>query len=493
MTRANYIELNKTIKPMNKNTVKSIERNSARFIYVDKNKNAKCERCNNEFALETKHLSHATCPICKLKATVIHSFRRHNNESIHWEVVTNAINESMLVFRYYLVIRVDGQITESAERARYFLNAKEHKEFKMEFSKWDNDWTVSGRRFFREWGMGYTRNSLCCLDATVRGEFFREVQKLDALKYIDVKALWSNNYYPTSVGYIIRHADLYEKLQKIGFNDLIRASLNNYTPSLDIAYNKAKTEITKMLGINKNALALLKTRQTLNALKVLQNLDNLNEREFNAFCDYSLYEIEHIKTIAQTINVSAYKVANYATSQGISVNELSRYHDKLSSLNYNLKDKSYAMPKDFNKEVARLIEEEKKAKAEFEEKKNQLIKAIHDKLNSTEELKQYFKGAHGFMAYVPMSEQEFIDEGKAQHNCVGRGHYAESVAKNQTLVFFIRELHNPSAPFVTMEYCNGTIVQCMYDHNKRVDHNAKVYNFCSALANTLNECKILSA
>ena len=47
--------------------------------------------------------------------------------------------------------------------------------------------------------------------------------------------------------------------------------------------------------------------------------------------------------------------------------------------------------------------------------------------------------------------------------------------------------------FATMEYRNGKIIQCMLDRNERVKENTKVYDFCSALANRLNKCNVLSA
>ena len=145
------------------------------------------------------------------------------------------------------------------------------------------------------------------------------------------------------------------------------------------------------------------------------------------------------------------------------------------------------------KEMDRIIKEEERKNKEFAEIKDKLIKAVRDKLNSMPELKEFFNGAKGFMAYVPQCEKDFIEEGKAQHNCVGGGNYANQVAKNQTLIFFIREIDKPNAPFVTMEYRNGKIIPCMLDRNERVKENTKVYDFCSALANRLNKCNVLSA
>lgn len=493
MAKVNYIELNKAIKPMNKNTVKSIERNSARFIYVNKDGQAKCERCDNEFTVaKTKHRGQATCPTCKRTYEVIHNWRKTGNETIHWECSATTLTDTTIVLRYYLVTRVDGRIVESGEKARLFINTDKKETFKMECSAWhNNEWKKGGFNFFREFVMGYGERKLCCLYARVRESVFTEVRKLDAFKYFDITSVW-DGYYAHSLCFFIPRASLYEKLQKLGMESLIKADINTYSGD-EIKFNSKEHELTKMLGISKTGLNLLKTCPTLKALRLLQANTNINEREFNAFKDFDLYTINRFENLANRIGTTSYKIGKYLTEQKASYYELSSYLDRLDRLNYNLKDKSYSMPKDLAKETQRVIEEQAKADKEFNEKKDALIKAVHDKLINTKELREFFEGAKGFMAYVPMSEEDFIAEGKAQHNCVGRGHYAESVAKNETLVFFIREIDKPNAPFVTMEYCNGVIVQCMLDHNERVKDDTKIYSFCSALADRLNKCNILSA
>lgn len=491
MAKINYLELNKTLKPINKNTIKSIELNSAKFIYVNRDRVAKCERCESEFILATeKHNSFTKCPKCHKTFKVIHTWRKSNNESIHWEVMATSVSDTTLVLRYYLVRRVDGKILDSNERARLFINSDKKETFKAEKTIWNKEWHKGSNSYFKEYFMGWQTNRFCCLGATVRESFFTEISKMPQFKYFDLKSIWENGLYASSVCYISTRLDLYEKLQKVGLDSLIKADLQSYD-GLD--YNKNETELAKMLGMNKNNLNLLKLEPTVNAYKILKKVPNINEQTFLAYKNFPVYQLDTIERLAKQIGVTPYKVATYLTKQGASAYEMNSYLNVLSRNKYDIKDKSYSMPKDMAKEHTRILDEEERTRKEFETKKNELIKAVHDKLTSMPELREFLNGDKGFLVSVPMSEEDFVNEGKAQHNCVGGRHYTEAVAKEETLVFFIRDCGNPNASFVTMEYCNGAIVQCMYDHNERVKEGAKVYDFCSALANRLNECNVLSA
>ena len=489
MAKINYIELNKALRPINKNTIKAIERNSAKYILVNSDRTAKCERCDSEFILaNAKHRSKCKCPNCNKEFEVIHTWRKKNLYSIHWEVSASVLSDSSVVMRYYLVTRNYGKIECSEEKARLFLNTD--KKESVKFENQNGEWKKSGRMYFREFFMCYQTNRFCCLYADFTHTFFKEIKKLNTIKYLDLKA-FSDYFCAGAIGYIITKSALFEKLQKIGLNCLIVEDLKSYDGG--IKFDNTKSELTKMLGINKNCLNLLIKYPSMNNLRILQKFPEITEREFMALKDFPIYQLSSIGDLSEKIGCTVSKVANYIKNQGASIYEYNRYIHKLECNGYNLKDKSYSMPKDMAKEMDRIIKEEERKNKEFAEIKDKLIKAVRDKLNSMPELKEFFNGAKGFMAYVPQCENDFIEEGKAQHNCVGGGAYANQVAKNQTLIFFIREIDKPNAPFVTMEYRNGKIIQCMLDRNERVKENTKVYDFCSALANRLNKCNVLSA
>ena len=81
---------------------------------------------------------------------------------------------------------------------------------------------------------------------------------------------------------------------------------------------------------------------------------------------------------------------------------------------------------------------------------------------------------------VPGSSHDIIDEGQQMHNCVGS--YITTVAKGQTVVFFIRKKDEPQTSFVTAEYRQGGLRQIYYKNNRPV-HDEKIRglaeSFCS--------------
>jgi hypothetical protein len=68
---------------------------------------------------------------------------------------------------------------------------------------------------------------------------------------------------------------------------------------------------------------------------------------------------------------------------------------------------------------------------------------------------------------MPHSVSDIVQEGQAQHNCVGS--YVDRVVKRHSLVFFIRKKDDPNKSLVTAEYRNGKITQLYYKNNQRVN------------------------
>lgn len=81
---------------------------------------------------------------------------------------------------------------------------------------------------------------------------------------------------------------------------------------------------------------------------------------------------------------------------------------------------------------------------------------------------------------IPGSSHDIIDEGQQMHNCVGS--YITTVARGDTVVFFIRKKEEPQTSFVTAEYRQGGLRQIYYKNNRPV-HDEKIRGlaerFCS--------------
>ena len=97
-------------------------------------------------------------------------------------------------------------------------------------------------------------------------------------------------------------------------------------------------------------------------------------------------------------------------------------------------------------------------------KKEQFQKALEDKKDwlSFED--------DSFIVVLPTCENDFIEEGNNQHNCVGRFGYYEKMLQGRSNVVFIRRKDEPNKSFITCEVDNtGNILQFLGKVNHYVD------------------------
>lgn len=98
-------------------------------------------------------------------------------------------------------------------------------------------------------------------------------------------------------------------------------------------------------------------------------------------------------------------------------------------------------------------------------KKEQFQKALGDKKDwlSFED--------DSFIVVLPTCENDFVEEGNNQHNCVGRFGYYEKMANGYSSVVFIRRKDEPNKSFITCEVDNkGNILQFLGKANHYVDN-----------------------
>lgn len=82
-----------------------------------------------------------------------------------------------------------------------------------------------------------------------------------------------------------------------------------------------------------------------------------------------------------------------------------------------------------------------------------------------------------FIVRVPMTSAEFIAEGEAQSNCVGRL-YLPKVVEHTRHIVFVRQKSDPDKSFITCEiYDDGSIGQYLLRYNNCVERGSDAYNF----------------
>ena len=483
------------MKPITKSQIKYLKQKSAKYIFVyDKQWNAQCTRCDAEFnAGKIKHLSEIKCPKCKATLQVQHTWRMsQRREIIEWLAVPKVIDPHTLVLRFVLAYQLGSNPMKIEECARMVINENNAKARYFTLNT-AGEWTEGKGVYFRLPGLSWNK-FLCYYADPYMKNFYKEVNKLDCFKYYPVENDYKETHMVTQLHYSIRAARLNEKLRKVGLDNLANEHFSYFQRNGDrcFNYNRRQTSLIKMLRLNSTTYDCLKNSnyQTFSEIIWLQkNRETINADNYKLVG--SSYEYVKVRELAERVHATFHKMHNYLTANSINKTEYSVYLDNLDKLKYDITDKYYSMPKNFreadDKCTQEYMEKFEKDKLKKMRKNDKLIKAISDGIRKMDNLQEFLNGSNGLLVYVPESSKDLTNEGKALHNCIGT--YVDRIANGKTLVFFVRQLNNPSAPFVAFEYHDGEVVQCRYDHNKSVDDD-NILQFVNKFADCLKEAKV---
>lgn len=358
-------DYNSDVKPLSEKRLDWCIKHTANYIYTDKKNGVGfCTKCEKKVILpKTKHMENIKCPNCHKNMKILHTHRRHWLEDRNnWIVFPEIIDEYRLRLRYVLVSRygVDPE-PQALECARMVIDLNSEKEYTFEL--WDKEWKYSTWNYFRETGMCYSYRTLCCLQAELYPYGLKQIEKLNAFKNIKLtKQMFEKLYVSSCIFFMEKRTDLYEKLSKVGLNALIHDDLNSYYTE-EIKYDNTQTSLTKMLGIDKLKLRLLKNYPTRKALAIMQEYP-VNEKNISHYSEleFDSYIISKIQQIATENTLKLGKVRKYILSlkneHGLydTLNTYINYLDKLKYLGYPL-DNNYCFPKDFNKDETRINNE----------------------------------------------------------------------------------------------------------------------------------------
>lgn len=80
-----------------------------------------------------------------------------------------------------------------------------------------------------------------------------------------------------------------------------------------------------------------------------------------------------------------------------------------------------------------------------------------------------------YIVIIAKNPFELIKEGNTLHHCVGRMNYDQKFVREETLIFFIRNVAEPDKPFVTVEYSlsQKKVLQCYGDNDLPPNDNVK--------------------
>ena len=246
--------------------------------------------------------------------------------------------------------------------------------------------------------------------------------------------------------YLVTKKSLLNKLKK---DKLFRKWITENVDDMRDSFYSVKA----ILSAYKNNISILKAQKTEQAVKNL--------------------ETQYIyKLIAKTVEENWMTFFDYLDDKGISANTYYDYAFACEYLGLDMTLPKNRYPKDFMRWHNIRIDEYHTAKAlkEVEERKKYMQKfaEVAEKYLPLQRNRN-----ENFICVIARTPEDLVKEGELLDHCVGRMNYDQRIAKEQSLIFFIRSIAEPDKPFVTLEYSLSThkVLQCYGFKDSKPDEN----------------------
>lgn len=170
------------------------------------------------------------------------------------------------------------------------------------------------------------------------------------------------------------------------------------------------------------------------------------------------------------------KLSDYLVEQDSSVSSYVDYYNACVYLGMDLSLPKNRYPHDFMRWHDIRIDEYHTALALAREREREEYLRKFAEV-ATKYLPLEFEGKTGLMVIIPRSVSDLVHEGEILNHCVGRMNYDQKMAREETLIFFVRNKAEVDKPFVTVEYSLKThqVLQCYGYHDTKPDD--KVLSF----------------
>lgn len=116
------------------------------------------------------------------------------------------------------------------------------------------------------------------------------------------------------------------------------------------------------------------------------------------------------------------------------------------------------------------------------------LKALADETERTELYEKFAAVAEKYLALqnckkssyavlIATNPSDLIREGEILKHCVGRMGYDQKMVREETLIFFVRDIEKPDTPFVTVEYSlkNKKVLQCYGYNSEKPEENVLTF------------------
>lgn len=266
---------------------------------------------------------------------------------------------------------------------------------------------------------------------------------------------------------ILTYLKFYEKYPKCEL--LVKAGMSNLATSIQILRLCDKDKnFCKWLYKNKDkASSGYYISSIINAYKQNKKIEEVYKFEKFKKQFVQKDNFKNLKAFLQ--NDETNKFLKYLIKQNTDGYSYEDYRNACEYLGLDMTEDKNRYPKNFKKWHDIRIDQYHTAKAEkdAEERKelHQKFASVANKYLSLERLIV----KEDYICIIAKSPQQLVYEGEQLNHCVGRMNYDQKFAREESLIFFIRNRLSPNTPLVTLEYSIKThkVLQCYGDHDTK--------------------------
>ena len=300
-----------------------------------------------------------------------------------------------------------------------------------------------------DWGWQYDKYFNMTEPQIINKEF---ILNLPEYKY---SAIDKYNYFDT-----LKYLRLYEKYPQAEL--LVKIGLSNLATSKQILEKCAKDKkFCKWIYKNQNEIrnkgyyisSIVRAYNKNKTVKEIYDYDRFN-KEFSIECNFA-----RLKQMLKPNEKETF--LKYIIKQNTNGYSYIDYLNACEYLGLDMNEDKNRYPKDFKKwHDIRIDQYHTQKTIEDEKARKELYSRFSNVANKYISLERLLKD--NYICIIAKSPADLIYEGEQLNHCVGRMNYDQRFAREESLIFFIRNKDNPDVPFVTIEYSikNKNILQC---------------------------------
>ena len=236
----------------------------------------------------------------------------------------------------------------------------------------------------------------------------------------------------------VRKCHVKEIVEKAGDRSLI--NLYQEEKRLGIQWNKKEWELAKKIGVDA------------------------------AIGMGDLHNIEKFTSIKKAYNyIEKQKEKGEYGGLGFAIR--THYADYLNmreALGYDMTNTVFLFPRDLKEQHDAMVDEkERRENEKYIKEMTEKYPKIAKRAGTLNKKWGYKDGK--YLVRAANSAEEIIIEGRTQHHCVGteQNGYLKKHNDGTSAIYFMRKVDKPDKPFVTIEFCNGTVNQWYGKNDKK--------------------------